>query len=126
MCFEYGATYDSDDGYGNPDIRFGGPYIDGGVRERGGASACQKSCQLLRDCNFWTYNADKMRCYRKYGMNLDEFRYAIMLISGPKYCGMFHLNSKLGITQALKGVEHTGCTQQHTTHCSSEYNLYFH
>ena len=59
--------------------------------------------KLLRDCNFWTYNGVTAICYRKYGMNLDKLRYAKLFISGPKYCGMFHLNFKLGLTQALKG-----------------------
>ena len=57
------------------------------------ALSCQKSCQRLKDCDFWSWTTDTGICYRKY--KKTTFRYDEKSISGPRYCGVLYLNSKL-------------------------------
>ena len=63
--------------------------IDGGVYEDT-ALSCQKSCQILSDCNFWTWDSFTSYCYKK--SSKSKFQEAKNSISGPKYCGMLILN----------------------------------
>ena len=50
---------------------------------------CQKQCQGVSRCKFWTFNANDKNCYLKTS-NSGKTPSESFVTSGPKYCGGMH------------------------------------
>ena len=56
------------------------------MKEVNDAESCQKHCQELSACEFWTYNANKKVCRRQTEKAPTAVGTCAHCTRGPKYC----------------------------------------
>ena len=59
---------------------------EGYVKNINDAISCQKKCQEVIECKFWTYNSETKICYRQTASAPEALGTCITCTRGPRNC----------------------------------------